>query len=166
LCTNNCDTNSISNLNIFYQNVRGLRCKLDLIRDNIPVFGEYDVAILSKIWFIPDFINSEFGFSNFSVLRLDRNISYEFTIYLCLLTYYRKSSLKCPLTMFELTLLITFQLCLLPSAIITPCTGCLGWPMNCDLSWFSHLICLYHTITKICTVINFYLNMYILYTFL
>jgi len=56
------------------------------------------------------------------------------------LTYYRKSYLKSPLKMFEITLLFTFQLSPLPSAAITPCTGCLGWPINCVLRSRSYLM--------------------------
>jgi hypothetical protein len=72
-CTNNCNTNSFLNLNIFYQNVRGLRSKFDLVKANFPVFGDYDVVILSETWLIPDITNSELGFCNFSVFKLDRN---------------------------------------------------------------------------------------------
>jgi len=64
--------NLICILNIFYQNVWGLRFKLNLVGFTFPVFYSYDVLLffrnLSYSWY------SEFGIGfNFLVFRFDRN---------------------------------------------------------------------------------------------
>lgn len=59
-------------LNIFYQNVRRLRSKLELVRPNFPIFGKYDVEIIYEAWLTPNIHNSDLGLTNFLVYRLDK----------------------------------------------------------------------------------------------
>lgn len=61
------------NLNILYQNVRGLRTKLVNLRCSFPLLLSYDVIILTETWLSPDIHSSELGFEGFRIFRLDRN---------------------------------------------------------------------------------------------
>lgn len=62
----------LSTLNLFYQNVRGLRTKLTNLKSIIPLFHSYDVIILTETWLHPDILSSELGLFNFLVYRYDR----------------------------------------------------------------------------------------------
>jgi len=63
----------MSGINIFYQNVRGLRTKLAPLKTNLQTFGNYDVIILTETWLYPSISNSELGFYGYQLYRLDRN---------------------------------------------------------------------------------------------
>lgn len=63
----------ISNINIFYQNVRGLRTKLIPLKTNFQTFGNYDIIILTETWLCPSITNSELGLLGYQLHRLDRN---------------------------------------------------------------------------------------------
>lgn len=56
----------------YYQNVRGLRTKLDYLRCNIHLIN-FDYCILTETWLTPDFYDSELGFDNYRLFRFDRN---------------------------------------------------------------------------------------------
>lgn len=64
----------MSNLNIYYQNVRVLRNKLVNFRCSLPLFLSYDILVLIKTWLIPDITDSELGQFGFQMFRLDRYI--------------------------------------------------------------------------------------------
>lgn len=70
---NVCDNTLNSKLKIFYQNVRGLKTKLVSLRCSFPLFHFYDVIILTETWLSPDISDSELGFNDFQIIRLDRN---------------------------------------------------------------------------------------------
>lgn len=55
----------------YYQNVRGLRTKLDTLRQNIPTLN-YDVYCLTETWLYDQIFSPELGFTNYDVYRLDR----------------------------------------------------------------------------------------------
>lgn len=71
-----CKSNIIhmSNLNIYYQNVRGLRNKLVKLRSSLSLFLSYDNVILTETWLIPNISHSELGLFGYQIFRLDRNI--------------------------------------------------------------------------------------------
>jgi len=64
----------MSNLNIYYQNVRGFRTKLVNLRSSLPLMLSYDILILTETWLISDISDSELGPFFFQIFRLDRNI--------------------------------------------------------------------------------------------
>jgi len=64
----------MSNLNIYYQNVRGLRTKLVNLRSFLPLFLSYDILILTETWLIPNIPDSELSLFGYQIFRLDRNI--------------------------------------------------------------------------------------------
>lgn len=64
----------MSNLNIYYQNVRGLRTKLVNLRSSLPLMLSYDILILTETWLISDISDSELGLFGFIIFRLDRSI--------------------------------------------------------------------------------------------
>lgn len=57
----------------FYQNVRGLRTKLNVLRHNLFTFDTYEIIVLTETWLLSDILDSELGASNFQLFRLDRN---------------------------------------------------------------------------------------------
>lgn len=61
------------NINIFYQNVRGLKTKLNELRHNLSTFDTYEIIVLTETWLFADIDDSELGLSNFQLFRLDRN---------------------------------------------------------------------------------------------
>lgn len=70
---NNCENSLNCNLKLFYQNVRGLKTKLVSLSCSFPMFYFYDIIILTETWLSPDISASEFGFTGFQIIRLDRN---------------------------------------------------------------------------------------------
>jgi len=68
------DSNVVCNsLKTFYQNLRGLRTKLNALRCNFILFNSYDIIILTETWLTPDIVNAEIGFVGFHIFRFDRN---------------------------------------------------------------------------------------------
>ena len=68
------DSNIVCNpLKTYYQNVRGLRTKLNTLRCNFILFDSYDIIILTETWLTPDIGNAELGFVGFHIFRFDRN---------------------------------------------------------------------------------------------
>jgi hypothetical protein len=61
------------NLNIFYQNVRGLRTKFIPLKTIFLTFGNYDIIILTGTWLSPAISNSELSLYGYHIYRLDRN---------------------------------------------------------------------------------------------
>ena len=60
-------------LNIFYQNVRGLRTKLTAFASAVSCFSvDLDVIILTETWLTEGFLDSELGLHNFNIYRMDR----------------------------------------------------------------------------------------------
>ena len=55
-----------------YQNVRGLRTKLNLLRVKIPCLN-YDFFALTETWLCDSIHDNELSFNNYNVLRSDRN---------------------------------------------------------------------------------------------
>lgn len=60
-------------LNIYYQNVRGLRSKLLNLRTNFILLS-YDAYILTETWLSDDIDNSELCFDGYLIFRCDRNV--------------------------------------------------------------------------------------------
>lgn len=60
------------NLNIFYQNVRGLRTKTNTFF-RAMMLGEYDIVCLSETWLYDGIFDSELFDSRYTVHRCDRN---------------------------------------------------------------------------------------------
>lgn len=59
-------------LEIYYQNVRGVRTKLRLLTCN-ALLCSYDVVVFTETWLTSDFYDNELGFSNFELYRCDRD---------------------------------------------------------------------------------------------
>lgn len=76
--SNNCNNTVNRNDNVliefkgYYQNVRGLRTKLNTLRCNIPQLN-YDYFGLVETWLHSDITDSELGFDDFTIYRVDRN---------------------------------------------------------------------------------------------
>lgn len=65
---------STSRLRIYYENVRGLRTKLNDLKKSLPQLLEpYDIFILTETWLSSHISDSELGFQNFNVYRCDRS---------------------------------------------------------------------------------------------
>lgn len=64
--------NEFVNLIGYYQNVRGLRTKLNVLRCNYSLIN-FDYGILCKTWLTTDFSDSELGLIGYQVFRFDRN---------------------------------------------------------------------------------------------
>jgi hypothetical protein len=61
----------VSSLNIYYQNVRGLRTKSHNFLNNV-LLNNYDLIILTETWLTPDFRDAEYFCNNYDVYRRDR----------------------------------------------------------------------------------------------
>lgn len=59
-------------LNIYYQNVRGLRTKIDEFYRQLCL-SAYDVVILSETWLLEDINNNELFDNRYIVWRRDRD---------------------------------------------------------------------------------------------
>lgn len=64
----------MAELNIYYQNVRGLRSKTNSLFRNISM-NSYDVIIFTETWLVDDIHNSELFDSRYLVWRRDREYS-------------------------------------------------------------------------------------------
>lgn len=62
----------ISNINIYYQNARGLRTKTNIFFSNM-LLCSYDIICISETWLLPSIFNSELFDDRFSVYRCDRD---------------------------------------------------------------------------------------------
>lgn len=60
-----------NNVKVYYQNVRGLRTKLDLLNKRIP-FSDYDVIVFTETWLCDAIFDNELGFHDFEIFRCDR----------------------------------------------------------------------------------------------
>lgn len=60
-------------MSIYYQNVRGLRSKLNILSNNIPIVSHYDVIVFTETWLIDSIHSSELGLNNYEIYRYDRN---------------------------------------------------------------------------------------------
>lgn len=58
-------------MNVYYQNVRGLRTKFNVLQLSVAT-SSFDVIALTETWLNRDFDTSELGLSNYSVYRRDR----------------------------------------------------------------------------------------------
>lgn len=59
---------------VLYQNVRGLRTKLIELNSAIASVAEpYDIMILTETWLNDSFLDSELGFTNYNIFKMDRN---------------------------------------------------------------------------------------------
>lgn len=67
----NARINIPTHINVYYQNVRGLRTKLDYLIHNVPLH-DYDVIIFTETWLNSSFFDSELGLSNYEIFRFDR----------------------------------------------------------------------------------------------
>lgn len=56
----------------YYQNVRGLRTKLDILRCNYSLIN-FDYCIFSETWLTPDFNDTELSLIGYQIFRFDRN---------------------------------------------------------------------------------------------
>lgn len=61
----------LSSLNIYYQNVRGLRTKSHDFLSNV-LKCNYDIICLSETWLTPNFTDAEYFYHNYNVFRRDR----------------------------------------------------------------------------------------------
>ena len=62
-----------SNIIIYYENVRGLRTKLDLVKNNIKILTpKPDIIILTETWFCQDINDNEIGILGYNIVRKDR----------------------------------------------------------------------------------------------
>jgi Reverse transcriptase (RNA-dependent DNA polymerase) len=61
-----------SRVNIYYQNVRGLRTKLNLLQCNVSL-SSYDILIFTETWLTDDYHDSELGLTNYAIYRRDRS---------------------------------------------------------------------------------------------
>lgn len=59
---------------IYYQNVRGLRTKTNILLRNVHL-SSFDVIVLTETWLLDGIMNSELFPSNYTVWRRDRNLS-------------------------------------------------------------------------------------------
>lgn len=66
--------NWITNISIYYQNVRGLRTKLHHLRQSIPL-SNYDIIAFSETWLHDGISDAELGFICYDIYRFDRNAS-------------------------------------------------------------------------------------------
>lgn len=65
-------SSSCSTINVYYQNVRGLRTKLKHLTTGIPT-NNADIYALTETWLNEDIYDSELGFNKFNVFRTDRS---------------------------------------------------------------------------------------------
>lgn len=69
------DVSYCNNVNTFsgmYQNVRGLRTKLNLLRTNVPCLN-YDFFALTETWLCDSIHDNELNFKNYNIFRYDRD---------------------------------------------------------------------------------------------
>lgn len=73
-CNNVTLERNVNNFSFFtyYQNVRGFRTKLDLVKRNVYYLNYY-VFVLTETWTQADISDSELGMSNYKMFWLDRN---------------------------------------------------------------------------------------------
>lgn len=57
----------------YYQNVRGLKTKLSIFRQNFVTLNHYDYLILTETWLTTEISSSELGMSDYLIYRTDRN---------------------------------------------------------------------------------------------
>lgn len=69
----NTSLSSKFNFKIMYQNVCGLRAKLHNVLSNS--FLDYDILLLTETWLSSDIVDTELGFTGFTIFRADRNVS-------------------------------------------------------------------------------------------
>jgi len=70
LCSNLCTCNRVLLGN--YQNCRGLRTKLSILKCNVAIF-DYIFICFTKTWLCNSFYDNELGLINYSVYRCDRS---------------------------------------------------------------------------------------------
>lgn len=58
-------------LNIYYQNVRGIRTKLKDLVCGAPLI-EYDILVFTETWLINTIYDAELGLTDFDIYRNDR----------------------------------------------------------------------------------------------
>lgn len=58
-------------LNIYYQNVNGLRTKLNSLNANLSLH-HYDIYMLTETWLNDSFYDAELGFGDYQIFRCDR----------------------------------------------------------------------------------------------
>lgn len=63
---------SLKNVSVYYQNVRGLRTKTNFFFRNITL-AEYDIVCLTETWLLPGIYDSELFDSRYNVYRCDRD---------------------------------------------------------------------------------------------
>lgn len=73
-CRNQTSPAVESQLTIYYQNVRGIRTKLDSLRTTIPLFS-CDLFAFTETWLFAGVFTPEIGFSDHDVFRCDRSVS-------------------------------------------------------------------------------------------
>lgn len=88
-----------------YQNVRGLRTKLNVLNVNIHCLN-YDFYALTETWLCDSIHDNELGFSNFNVFRVDRclltsNHNRGGGVAICVNRKFISSQLKPPITNVE-----------------------------------------------------------------
>jgi hypothetical protein len=57
---------------VYYQNVRGLRTKLNILIFNISLF-RYDYFVFVETWLNFNILDAELGFDDYNMFRLDRS---------------------------------------------------------------------------------------------
>lgn len=72
--TSTIDKGSNTKLCGYYQNVHGLRTKINAIKCSVSYFF-YDFIILSETWLNEEFNDNELGFSQYNIFRWDTNIN-------------------------------------------------------------------------------------------
>ena len=65
-------SNSLGDIRVFYQNVRGLRTKFDKLR-SLSVAFDYDIIILVETWLYTGIFEEELGMNTFSIFRCQRS---------------------------------------------------------------------------------------------
>lgn len=66
-------TSTVKKLNIFYQNVRGLRTKLIDFREAV-LLNDYDIILITESWTLDGINNKEFIGDRYTVYRHDRSL--------------------------------------------------------------------------------------------
>jgi len=57
----------------YYQNVRGLRTKINLLKFSIPTYS-YDFIVFTETWLNNTFFDNELGLTLYNIFRCDRNV--------------------------------------------------------------------------------------------
>lgn len=68
-----CNNTSNYSLKVLYQNIRGLKIKLIILRCSFPMFQMHNIIILIEPWLSPDINDAELGLIGFQVVRFYRN---------------------------------------------------------------------------------------------